>query len=104
MWVGGAIGKVKSSLCLNSILCSAHLLKSQYTFMSLIKYVIVLLSMYVTSLPPVVCLTCSEFHCEPCGQSFQYQSQYNKHVASRSHITFVEELSGFMQPVENEEV
>ncbi|KAL5506222.1 hypothetical protein EMCRGX_G007820 [Ephydatia muelleri] len=44
-----------------------------------------------------------EFHCEPCGQSFQYQSQYKKHVASRLHITFVEELSGFMQPVENEE-
>eukprot|EP00731_Ephydatia_muelleri_P017965 Em0011g5a len=43
-----------------------------------------------------------EFHWEPCGQSFQYQSQYNKHVASRSHITF--ELSGFMQPVESEEV
>ena len=52
----------------------------------------------------VVCSTCSGFCCEPCGQSFQYQSQYNKHVASRAHVTFVDEVSGFVQPVPVEEV
>ena len=52
----------------------------------------------------VVCSTCSGFCCEPCGQSFQYQNQYNKHVASRAHITFVDKVSGFVQPVPVEEV